>query len=91
MFPEAVNKSHSCLHGHTTAPQHPSPVPRIEKKPFQAWKGPRLSSLFAVLVPPLDPRLIPAREGLPGDNMFSLYSESYLLINFGFVPNLFLG
>lgn len=39
------------------------------------------------LVSPLDPRLIPGRESLHGDNMFSLHSESYL--RFVFVPDFF--
>lgn len=94
MFPVAVNKSLSCLPGHATTPYHPSPVPTIEKEPFQPWKGPgpvasHFRFLFTVLVPPLDPRLIPGREGLRGDNVFSLHSESCLC--FVFVPDFFLG
>lgn len=93
MFPEAVNKSHSCLLGHAIAPQHPSsPVPKVEKGAFQAWKGPGSAALgflflFAVLIPSLDPRLIPGRAGLHGDQMFSLYSESYF--HFVFVSDFF--
>ena len=93
MFPEAVNKSHSCLLGHAIALRHPSsPVPKVEKEAFRAWKGPGSAGfgflfLFPVLVPPLDPRLIPGRAGLHGEQRFSLYSESYF--HFVFVSDFF--
>ena len=93
MLPEAVNKSYSCLLGHAIAPWHPSsPVPKVGKEAFLAWKGSGSAGfsflfLFAVLVPPLDPRLTPGRAGLHGEQRFSLYSESY--VHFVFVSDFF--
>lgn len=72
MFPVAVSKSHGCPPGHTTAPHTQAHLEDKERTLFAlAGPGARASCfpfLFAVLVPPLDPRLIPGRERLHGDN-----------------------